>query len=81
MYGHYKIDPIGALVQSIILINLYILLVINAIQVIYTGTYVLNNSEIGLQLLIISVFKKILSYLEIFRSNWFILYCFPKYKC
>lgn len=69
MYGHYKIDPIGALVQSIILINLYILLVINAIQVIYTGTYVLNNSEIGLQLLIISVFKKILSYLEIFRSN------------
>lgn len=69
MYGHSKIDPIGALVQSIILINLYILLVINAIQVIYTGTYVLNNSEIGLQLLIISVFKKILSYLEIFRSN------------
>lgn len=54
MYGHSKIDPVGALVQGIVLINLYILLIINAIQVISTGSYILNNPEIGLQLLIIS---------------------------
>ena len=64
MYGHSKIDPIGALVQGIILINLYILLIINAILVINAGTYTISNTERGLQLLLISfvvnlVFSKI----------------------
>lgn len=54
MYGHSKIDPIGAMVQGVILINLYILLIINAIIVINAGTYTVSNPEIGLQLLIIS---------------------------
>lgn len=54
MYGHSKIDPIGAMVQGIILINLYILLIANAIMVINTGTYTISNPEIGLQLLLIS---------------------------
>ncbi|MBA7692979.1 Ferrous-iron efflux pump FieF [subsurface metagenome] len=54
MFGHSKIDPIGALVQGIVLINLYILLIINAILIINTGTYSLANPVIGLQLLLIS---------------------------
>jgi len=54
MYGHSKIDSIGAMVQGIILINLYIFLIFNAIQVIIAGTYVVNNPGLGLQLLIIS---------------------------
>ncbi len=54
MFGHSKIDPIGALVQGIILINLYILLIITAIIIINTGTYSLANPVIGIQLLLIS---------------------------
>ena len=65
MYGHSKIDPIGALVQGIILVNLYFFLILNAIEVILSGVYVLNAPETGLQLIIISfivniVFSRIL---------------------
>ena len=65
MYGHSKIDPVGALVQGIILTNLYVFLIINTIGVILSGVYVLNAPEIGLQLIIISfivniVFSRIL---------------------
>ena len=54
MYGHSKIDPISAFIQGIILVNLYIILIIIAIQIIYTNNYTVANPEIGLQLLIIS---------------------------
>lgn len=54
MYGHSKIDPIGALVQGIILMNLYFFLIFNTVQVILSGAYVVNAPEIGLQLIIIS---------------------------
>ena len=40
--------------QGIVLINLYILLIINAILIINMGTYSLANPVIGLQLLLIS---------------------------
>ncbi len=54
MYGHEKIDPIGALIQGVILINLYVLLLYNAIQVIINGTFSVVSPEIGLQLIVIS---------------------------
>ena len=65
MYGHSKIDPIGALVQGIILINLYFFLIFNTLGVILSGTYELNAPEVGLQLIIVSfviniVFSRIL---------------------
>ncbi|MHA1292696.1 MAG: cation diffusion facilitator family transporter [Promethearchaeota archaeon] len=60
MYGHSKIDSIGALIQGIILINLYILLIFNAIFVIISGTYSINNPILGLKILIISFLVNIL---------------------
>ena len=65
MYGHSKIDPIGALVQGIILINLYFLLIFNTIGVIISGVYEINAPEVGLQIIIISfvvniIFSRIL---------------------
>ncbi len=60
MYGHSKIDTIGAFVQGIILINVYVLLIINAILVIMAGTYIVANPMIGVQILIISFIVNII---------------------
>jgi len=65
MWGHSKTDPIGALIQGIILINLYIILVFYALLVITSGEYQIAHPDIGLQLLIISflinlIFSRIL---------------------
>jgi len=54
MYGHFKFDPIGALIQGIILINLYIILIINAFQSLIAGTYEVANPNLGLIILIVS---------------------------
>jgi ferrous-iron efflux pump FieF len=54
MYGHKKYDSIGALVQGVILLILYFMLVVNAVQRIWLGIYEVNNPSIGLYLLIIS---------------------------
>ncbi|MFX1502112.1 MAG: cation diffusion facilitator family transporter [Promethearchaeota archaeon] len=67
MYGHKKIDSIGALIQGIILMNVYILLIYNAIQVILQQSFVITNRESGLIILIISfsinvIFSRILIY-------------------
>ncbi len=56
MYGHTKIDAISGLIQGIILINIYVLLIYNAIQTIITFNFQVVNPEIGLLLLIISFF-------------------------
>ena len=65
MYGHQKIDSVGGLIQGIILANIYIFLIFNAIQAIINLTYKINNPETGFQLLIISflvnvIFSRIL---------------------
>ncbi|TFG22803.1 MAG: cation transporter [Promethearchaeota archaeon] len=65
MWGHSKTDPIGALIQGIILINLYIILVFYALLVITSGEYQIAYPDIGLQILIISflinlIFSRIL---------------------
>ncbi|MFX1365902.1 MAG: cation diffusion facilitator family transporter [Promethearchaeota archaeon] len=67
MYGHKKIDSIGALIQGIILMNIYILLIYNAIQVIIQQSFLITNPETGLIILIISfsinvIFSRILIY-------------------
>ncbi|MFW9939360.1 MAG: cation diffusion facilitator family transporter [Candidatus Thorarchaeota archaeon] len=54
MYGHTKVDSIGAMVQGIILINIYIYIIIRAIQVIFENSSRIINPDIGLQLLIVS---------------------------
>jgi len=56
MYGHFKFDPLGAVVQGIILINLYILLILNTFQAFLASTYDVGNVDIGLIILIISFF-------------------------
>lgn len=55
MYGHAKIDSIGALIQGIVLITIYIILIFNAIQIIITQNFIIQNPTIGLELLIISI--------------------------
>jgi len=55
MYGHAKIDSIGALTQGIILVTVYVLLISNAIQTIISQNFIVENPSIGLQLLIISI--------------------------
>ncbi|MHA1146679.1 MAG: cation diffusion facilitator family transporter [Promethearchaeota archaeon] len=65
MYGHSKLDPIGAMVQGIVLINLYVFLIYNAIKITLSGEYVIANPEAGLQILVISfliniIFSRIL---------------------
>jgi len=54
MYGHAKIDSVGAMVQGIILINIYIFIIIRAIQVILEDSSRIGNPDIGFQLLILS---------------------------
>ncbi len=65
MYGHAKTDSIGAMIQGVILINLYVLLIIYAILSIISNSYQVTNANIGLVILIISfstnlVFSRIL---------------------
>lgn len=54
MYGHSKVDPVGAMIQGIILMNLYGFLIFNAIQVLIKGQYTVNNPDSGLVILMIS---------------------------
>ncbi|MFX0002929.1 MAG: cation diffusion facilitator family transporter [Promethearchaeota archaeon] len=54
MYGHTKIDSISGLIQGIILMNIYVILVFNAIQTIISANFQVVNPEIGLILLILS---------------------------
>jgi cation diffusion facilitator family transporter len=54
MYGHSKIDSISGLIQGIILMNIYIILIYNAIQTIVSSGYDVVNPEVGLILLGIS---------------------------
>ncbi|MFX1377934.1 MAG: cation diffusion facilitator family transporter [Promethearchaeota archaeon] len=54
MFGHTKIDSLSALIQGIILINIYVVLIYNAIQTIISANFQVVNPEIGLLLLIIS---------------------------
>jgi len=54
MYGHTKIDSVGAMVQGIVLINIYIFIIIRAIQVILEDSSRIVNPDIGFQLLILS---------------------------
>ncbi|MFX0071995.1 MAG: cation diffusion facilitator family transporter [Candidatus Hermodarchaeota archaeon] len=65
MYGHTKTDSIGAMIQGIILVNLYILLIIYAAFSIATNSFQVESPNIGLIILIISfstnlVFSRIL---------------------
>ncbi len=60
MYGHAKIDSIGAMIQGIVLINIYILLIVNAINSILSQSYYVANADIGFLLIIISFFINIL---------------------
>ncbi len=67
MYGHTKTDSIGALIQGIILMNIYILLIYNAIQFIVQQRYQITQPGIGLIILCISfsiniIFSRILIY-------------------
>jgi cation diffusion facilitator family transporter len=54
MYGHSKVDSISGLIQGIILMNIYVILIYNAIRIISSGDFVVLNPEFGLILLIIS---------------------------
>ncbi len=54
MYGHAKIDDVAAIVQGIILVNIYVFLIINAIQTLLRGVEVIENARLGFELLIIS---------------------------
>ncbi|MFX0030632.1 MAG: cation transporter, partial [Candidatus Hermodarchaeota archaeon] len=54
MYGHSKIDSISGLIQGVILMNIYVILIYNAIRVITTSRFEVLNPEFGLIILIIS---------------------------
>ncbi len=65
MYGHSKIDSISGLIQGVILMNVYVVLIYNAIQVIILSEFDITNPEIGLIILITSfivnlIFSRIL---------------------
>ena len=65
MFGHSKIDPISGLIQGIILINVYVILIYNAIQAVISSRFDVLNPEVGLALLVISflvnlVFSRVL---------------------
>lgn len=54
MYGHSKIDSVGAMIQGIILINIYVLLIINAIISIISQSNEVVNADIGFFLILVS---------------------------
>ncbi len=56
MYGHSKIDSISGLIQGIILMNVYVILIYNAIQVFISSRFDVTNPEIGLVILVCSFF-------------------------
>ncbi len=60
MYGHSKIDSIGALIQGIVLTNLYVLLIYNSIFTFLSGKYFVENAELGLEFLIVSFLVNII---------------------
>ncbi len=60
MYGHQKIDSVGGLIQGIILINIYILLIFNATQVLINSSFQINNPGTGFYLIIISFLVNII---------------------
>ncbi|MHA1986524.1 MAG: cation diffusion facilitator family transporter [Promethearchaeota archaeon] len=65
MYGHSKIDSVSGLIQGVILINVYVILIYNAIQAVITARFEVLNPEFGLIILIISfilnlIFSRIL---------------------
>ncbi len=55
MYGHIKIDSIGAMIQGIVLTNIYLLLIINAFFSLINKTFMIENPSFGLIMLIISM--------------------------
>ncbi len=70
MYGHGKIDPIGALIQGVVLIMLYAFLLNNTIQVIFAGNYTISSPELGLELIVISfIINVIFSRILIWRGK------------
>jgi len=65
MYGHAKLDSLSGLVQGIILMNIYVVLIYNAIQTVIAANFQIMNTELGLLFLIISfivnlIFSRIL---------------------
>ncbi|MHA2180232.1 MAG: cation diffusion facilitator family transporter, partial [Promethearchaeota archaeon] len=54
MFGHSKIDSISGLIQGIILINVYLFLIYNAIQALISSRFDVVNPEFGLILLVFS---------------------------
>jgi len=65
MYGHSKIDSMSGLIQGVILMNIYVLLIYNAIQVIISRSFDFINPELGIIILTISfvvnlVFSRVL---------------------
>jgi len=60
MYGHSKIDSVSGLIQGIILMNIYVVLIYNAIQTIMAGNFQIINPEVGLVILIISFFVNLI---------------------
>ncbi|MEJ2249841.1 MAG: cation diffusion facilitator family transporter [Candidatus Lokiarchaeota archaeon] len=65
MWGHSRIDSVGALIQGIFLISVYFFLIINAIEAIIGATYTVQHPGSGLIILGISfsvniVFSRIL---------------------
>ncbi|MFX1312035.1 MAG: cation diffusion facilitator family transporter [Promethearchaeota archaeon] len=65
MYGHTKLDSVSGLIQGIILMNIYVVLIYNAIRTIIAGNFQIINPELGLLFLIISfivnlIFSRIL---------------------
>ncbi len=55
MYGHSKMDPIGALVQGLVLIMVYALLIFNALQAFIGGNFSVENPGFGLIILVVSL--------------------------
>ena len=54
MYGHAKVDSVAAIVQGVILVNIYVFIIITAIQALLKGGEVIENAGTGLDILIIS---------------------------
>ena len=55
MYGHAKIDSIGAMIQGIVLVVLYSFLIFIAIQSFLNAAYTVMNPDLGLIILLISL--------------------------
>ena len=60
MYGHGKIDSIGAVIQGIILSVIYFLLIFNSIQIFLNRTYQVTNPNSGILLIFISFIVNII---------------------